>query len=135
MSDILETRTRLQAPTWTLQDRLIKARSVAGLSQRRMSELVGCSSRTILRYETPGSTVPPVVLLAYHMACAVDLGWLSSGLASWEGGKSAWPSGAQWGAEGEARPEGLEPPTFWSGSAGRQYCTLDIDLAFWMLVK
>jgi hypothetical protein len=101
-----------------------------------MSELVGCSSRTILRYETPGSTVPPVVLLAYHMACAVDLAWLSSGLASWEGGKSVWPAQSRWSAESEARPEGLEPPTFWIGSMlGAYHAPLSVDLAFWELVR
>jgi DNA-binding XRE family transcriptional regulator len=135
MSDLLGTRTRLEAPAFTLQDRMAKARRSAAMSQEDMAIKLGVSRRTIVRLETEGASVPPMIVLAYHVACEVDLAWLDGGLPSWEGGKSPWYSGPKWGIEGEARPEGLEPPTFWSGSAGRQYCTLDIDLAFWMLVK
>jgi DNA-binding XRE family transcriptional regulator len=112
MSDLLETPIRFQAPRFTLQDRMAKARETAGMSQLQMATLLGVSRRTVVRIEAQGAVVPPAVVLAYHVACRVDLAWLDSGLPSWEGGESSWYTAANRPADAVARPEGLEPPTF-----------------------
>jgi len=118
------TERRLLAPSFGLNDRLGKGRETAGVTQDRMAELLGCSRRTISRYERPGVKVPPAVVLAYHVACEIDLAWLASGTPSWEGGEQPWYS-----SERFARPEGLEPPTFCS------VADLDREAAFWAIVE
>lgn len=67
-------------PAFTLGDRLVKARTDAGITQERMGELLGCSRRTIVRHESSGH-VPRSVVLAYHVATQTDLGWLETGIA------------------------------------------------------
>lgn len=79
---LIDARERFRAPEFTVNDRLHKARSEAGISQERMGELLGCSRRTIVRYEN-GGRVPRAVLLAYHVATETDLEWLETGVASW----------------------------------------------------
>jgi transcriptional regulator with XRE-family HTH domain len=80
---IIDTAQRLRAPEFTLSDRLTKAREAARITQERMGELLGCSRRTIVRYEHGGAHVPRSVVLAYHVATQTDLEWLESGVASW----------------------------------------------------
>ena len=83
MSTVIDARERFHVPSFTLADRLVKARADAGLSQERMGELLGCSRRTIVRYESKGR-VPRSVVLAYHVATHTDLGWLETGkLPDW----------------------------------------------------
>lgn len=114
------TERRLLAPSFDLNDRLGKGREAAGVTQTRMAEMIGCSVRTVSRYENAGVKVPRWVVLAYHVVCNLDMAWLQSGIPSWEGGESTWydPSGTEKAprqSEGPiARPEGLEPPTFCS---------------------
>jgi transcriptional regulator with XRE-family HTH domain len=83
MSTIIEAAPRFRAPSFTLNDRLGKAREEAGITQERMGELLGCSRRTIVRYEHGGVHVPRSVVLAYHVAAETDLQWLETGVASW----------------------------------------------------
>jgi transcriptional regulator with XRE-family HTH domain len=88
-------------PEFTLGDRLTKARNDAGISQEQMADLVGCSRRTIVRYENGQSDVPRGVVLAYCVSTWTKLSWLDPD----------WP-------EGLVRPEGFEPPTFCSAPDG-----------------
>jgi transcriptional regulator with XRE-family HTH domain len=83
MSVIHAEATRLRAPEFSLGDRLAKARAAAGIPQERMGELLGCSRRTIVRYESGSAHVPRSVVLAYHVATETDLAWLETGVASW----------------------------------------------------
>jgi transcriptional regulator with XRE-family HTH domain len=61
--------------------RLQAARRDAGISGDRMAELLGCSRRTITRYESDDSA-PPAVVIAYAVATEANLGWLQTGVAT-----------------------------------------------------
>ena len=65
-------------PEFDIHDRLSKARRDAGIDQERMGQLLGCSRRTIVRYESKGP-VPRSVILGYHVATQTDLPWLEHG--------------------------------------------------------
>lgn len=80
MSTVIDARQRFHVPSFTLADRLVKARTDAGINQERMGELLGCSRRTIVRYETNGEHVQRAVVLAYHVATGTDLEWLETGV-------------------------------------------------------
>ena len=74
-----DTSGQWRVPTFDKHDRLGKARESAGISQERMAEMLGCSRRTITRYETSGS-IPRSVILGYHVATQTDLQWLETGV-------------------------------------------------------
>lgn len=64
-------------PTWTLADRLRKARIYAGYDQTELEARTGISRQSISNYEN-GRTVPSrPVLLSWAIACGVDLEWLA----------------------------------------------------------
>jgi DNA-binding XRE family transcriptional regulator len=63
-------------PTWTLADRLRKSREYAGLTQHDLAETIGVAQRSISAYEG-GARVKRPVVLAWALACGVDLGWLT----------------------------------------------------------
>ena len=66
-------------PTWTVADRLRKAREHAGLDQTELADLVGISRNTISNYER-GQTAPKrPVLLAWSLATGVPRAWLETG--------------------------------------------------------
>ncbi len=65
--------------------RLAAARQDAGVTQERMGELLGCSRRTITRYESDEGA-PASVVIAYSMATNVNLAWLETGVADFNGG-------------------------------------------------
>lgn len=103
---IIDAVERFRVPTFTLADRLAKARNEAGITQERMGQLLGCSRRTIVRYET-SEKVPRAVVLAYHVATQTDLQWLETGYAS--SGLATAPTNAV--GAGMVHPPGLEPGT------------------------
>lgn len=70
-----------RVPEFVVGDRLAKAREDAGISQDQMAGMLGCSRRTIVRYEA-SSSVARSVLLSYHVATTTDLNWLEHGVAS-----------------------------------------------------
>jgi transcriptional regulator with XRE-family HTH domain len=82
MSTFIEAEHRFRAPEFTLADRMQKARIAAEISQEQMGRMLGCSRRTIVRYES-GAHIPRSVVLAYHAATQTDLEWLETGVASW----------------------------------------------------
>lgn len=95
----VEAVSHWHVPAFTVNDRLGKARTDADITQERMAEMLGCSRRTIVRYERSGENVPRSVLLAYHVATQTDLGWLETGKASTQS------------VEAGVHPLGLEPRT------------------------
>jgi transcriptional regulator with XRE-family HTH domain len=82
-----------ETPSWTLTDRLRKAREHGVLQQAQLAALTGISERSIQNYEAGRTTPRRPQLIAWALATGVSLEWL----------------------EGDVRPKGLEPPTFWSG--------------------
>lgn len=63
-------------PTWTVSDRLRKAREKAGLDQDELAERIGINRATISRYERGITTPKHPALLAVAVACGVPLWWL-----------------------------------------------------------
>jgi transcriptional regulator with XRE-family HTH domain len=64
-------------PTWTLGDRLRKAREHAGLMQAELAAKIGISRASIINYETGRHIPSRPVLLSWALSCGVDLGWLA----------------------------------------------------------
>lgn len=90
-------------PTWTLTDRLRKARESAGLDQRGLSVRLGIGHATVGNYER-GVTMPKrPLLLAWAMATGVDMEWLA--------GNGTDPATSEGGGAGSVRHQGLEPRT------------------------
>ncbi|WP_294947727.1 helix-turn-helix domain-containing protein [uncultured Microbacterium sp.] len=96
--------------------RLAAARSDAGITQERMAQLLGCTRRTISRWEADDTSAPPAVIISYSVATGTNLGWLQSGTRD-----VLTPEFAQFAESKEApavaeassvRPKGLEPLTF-----------------------
>lgn len=64
-------------PTWTLGDRLRKARELTGMDQAEFAEAVGISRNTVNNYEK-GHTRPRLLeLRAWASISGVDIRWLS----------------------------------------------------------
>lgn len=63
-------------PTWTLGDRLRKARIQAGLSQSELADDLGISQRSISVYEADEHPPKRPVLVSWALRCGVDLSWL-----------------------------------------------------------
>jgi transcriptional regulator with XRE-family HTH domain len=92
-------------PTWTIADRLRKAREVTGMDQREFADHIGISRNTVTNYETGKTTrFSRPMLAAWAMATGVPLEWL-------EGMKAPHPGKPDEGPD--VRHEGVEPPTRW----------------------
>ncbi len=65
-------------PTWSLGDRLRKAREFAGMEQDELARRIGISRGTVSNYELGRGVRPPkvVVLRAWAHECRVPYGWL-----------------------------------------------------------
>jgi transcriptional regulator with XRE-family HTH domain len=65
-------------PTWTLGDRLRKAREFAGMEQDELARRIGISRGTVSNYELGRGVRPPkvVVLRAWAQECGVPYSWL-----------------------------------------------------------
>lgn len=66
-------------PSWTLGDRLRKARDTAGLSQDEFESITGISRRSISAYESDVRVPRRPQLIAWAMATGVPLAWLERG--------------------------------------------------------
>lgn len=66
-------------PTWNLADRLVKARTHAGLSQTELAEAIDLGRRSITGYENGVREPRRPVLLAWALATGVDQQWLMYG--------------------------------------------------------
>lgn len=86
----------LRVPTFTVADRLRKARTTTGLDQADFAADLGISRGTVNNYET-GRTEPNRAMLAkWAMRCAVPPEWLA------------------FGVEPNVVPRGqVERPTYW----------------------
>lgn len=72
-----QPQTAVVVPTWTLPDRLRKAREVAHLSQGELGDEIDVHRNSISAYEA-GRTVPrKPVLLAWALRCGVPYRWLA----------------------------------------------------------
>jgi transcriptional regulator with XRE-family HTH domain len=66
----------MNAPVWTLGDRLRKARETVELTQQELADLVGTSKKTIARYEANAGGNRVDLLTRWAQETAVDLGWI-----------------------------------------------------------
>jgi transcriptional regulator with XRE-family HTH domain len=81
----------IENPTWTLADRLRRARLLAGLEQAELAQKVGASRASISNYETGKAQPTATVFVLWAEATGQTLEWL---------------------AEGIVRPKGFEPLAF-----------------------
>ena len=73
------TNTTTIAPSWTLGDRLAKARHFAGMNQTELAEALGIGRASITRYEDDRHTPSRAVMIAWASVTNVPLAWLESG--------------------------------------------------------
>lgn len=118
MTLTLDFGTRVPTIEITLGMRLQAARKLANITQDEMGLMLGCTRRTVSRWETD-QTAPPAVLLAYAVATDVNLGWLKTGKASSETNEAFTD-------EAFVHPPGLEPGTHWL-----RVSSVDDVLAIW----
>lgn len=88
-----------------MADRLRKAREAAGLDRAYLSQLTGLSLTTVSNYEHGHGNPRTSNLRLWALVTGVPIQWLKTGKAPSEDGA-------------DVRPEGFEPPTFWSVAAG-----------------
>lgn len=95
-----------QVPPSRLSYRLLIARLEAGLKQEELAALMGVG-RTVISDAEKGKRPPrKIVLNAWALATGVPINWLEKCDGGWYPPEDG-PDG-----DGEARPEGFEPPTF-----------------------
>src|SRR5437868_6128097 len=72
------TDIAVHVPSWTLGDRLRKARELAALEQGELASRIGVSRGTVSNYELGRGTRPPkrIVLRAWAAECHVPYSWL-----------------------------------------------------------
>lgn len=68
-------------PTWTLGDRLRKARTCAGLTQVEMAHAMQLSTRTIANYEGDETTPRHWTIVGWARVTHVPEEWLLTGVA------------------------------------------------------
>ena len=66
-------------PTFTLGDRLRKAREHAGVSVDEMAAILDVSDRTVRNYEGDKTPIKRPSVVAYAMRCNVPIDWLIAG--------------------------------------------------------
>ena len=89
--------TTTGVPTFTLGDRMWKARRHAEISTAEMASFLSVTRKTINNYEQERTTVPGAVLRVWAMRCGVPYEWLLSGDAGPDGGnaQSRWMTRAK----------------------------------------
>lgn len=76
MAATAEAITEMMTPTWTLGDRIAKARRHAGLEQIEMAEACGVSRALVSRWERDQSDPGVGKLQAVADLTGVDIAWL-----------------------------------------------------------
>jgi transcriptional regulator with XRE-family HTH domain len=66
-------------PTWTIGDRLRKARESAGIGVQAMADALGVERKTIARWER-SAAVRGQTVLAYAQMCEVPVTWFGEDL-------------------------------------------------------
>jgi transcriptional regulator with XRE-family HTH domain len=64
-------------PSWSLGDRLRKAREHVGLTQVELAAGIGISRASVVNYETGRFEPGRPVLLSWALRCGVDYEWLA----------------------------------------------------------
>lgn len=98
------TMTMMQTaivPSFTLADRLRKAREITGLDQGDFADRAEIARTTVVNYERGHRAPRRIYLRAWADAAGVDFEWLETGKAPSEDG-----------ADSVVRPEGFEPPAY-----------------------
>jgi transcriptional regulator with XRE-family HTH domain len=65
-----------EVPTWTLGERLTKAREHAGVDIEEMAHRLGVSGRTIRNYENQAVRITRATIIAYATETRVPIDWL-----------------------------------------------------------
>lgn len=68
-------------PSWTLGDRMRKARIDAGLTAQRISDIIGISRKSVTNYENGDTRPLPVILQAWADVTGTYVEWLDRGEA------------------------------------------------------
>jgi transcriptional regulator with XRE-family HTH domain len=66
-------------PSWSLGDRLAKARKVADVTAQQLAADIGISRDSVRRYEADDFTPKAHVLMAWALRCGVPYVWLATG--------------------------------------------------------
>ena len=103
-------------PEFSKNDRLRKAREIAGISQEEMAAAIGISRRSLSRYENHGG-VPRSATLLYSLRSGVPIEWIETGHAPESVGEPQNPGPGGGGSGRPLRylvepPVGIEPTTF-----------------------
>lgn len=81
-------------PTWSLGDRLRKAREHAGLTQEDMGAELDVSRRSIGAYESGTTPLKRPQLIAWALRTGVDLAWLAGESAAGHPKVTTTPNGS-----------------------------------------
>jgi transcriptional regulator with XRE-family HTH domain len=100
--------TMIDNPSWTLTDRLKRARLVAGLEQGQIADMLGVARTTVSSWERGISEPSATNFVRWSELTGQSLEWLAEGVHA----KAPAEAGA------DVRHEGFEPPTFWSVASG-----------------
>jgi transcriptional regulator with XRE-family HTH domain len=73
----MTAETAVGVPSWTVGDRLRKARQHANLTAEHMAGVCRVTVRTIHNYESDHTRVPWLVLKAYDAETGVPVEWLT----------------------------------------------------------
>lgn len=68
--------TTTLALTFTLGNRLAKARKAAGLTQEQIGERLGLGARSIARYENDHATPYEAIVIAWSVVTGAPIEWL-----------------------------------------------------------
>lgn len=71
--------TTALVPTWTLGDRLAKARHLTGLAQKAFGARLDISEASVKRYEANEAVPKRVITLGWAVATGVSPEWLAYG--------------------------------------------------------
>ncbi len=100
----------IENPAWTLLDRLKYARLLAGMEQAEIAARLGVARTTVSAWET-GRTEPSATnFVRWAHVTGQPLEWLAEGIND----KTPAEAGVVSSVSTRVRPEGFEPPTFWS---------------------
>lgn len=69
----------VQVPEWTVADRLLKARTSAGLEQAELAAITGLSRQTISNYERGAVTPRRSGVNLWALATGVPVSWILTG--------------------------------------------------------
>lgn len=75
----IQTPLHTFVPTWTLGDRLLRARKSRGLSQAELAEAIGIHQRSISNYEADVTVPNWAIIRAWASECQINLSWLATG--------------------------------------------------------